>query len=83
MAVPVSIVDMIGFPNPPVVEVDVNLATLEEPEMAAAVPPPAMMARDHDTIGVKSTIVDSITEVPAIAASGTEILSNKLSMYGM
>ncbi len=78
--VPVSIVDTIGFPNPPVVVVDVNLMMLEELEIAAAVPPPAMMASDHVMTGLKSTIVDIITAVPAKAAKGTEILSNKLSI---
>jgi len=82
IAVMVSMVDTIGLPKPPVAVVEVSLATLEEPEMVAAVPPPAMMASDHDTIGLKSTIVDSITDVPAKAANGTEILSNKLSIYG-
>ena len=78
--VPVSIVDTIGFANPPVVVVEVSLVTLDEPETTAAVPPPAIMANDHVMTGLKSTIVDIITAVPAKAAKGTEILSNKLSM---
>lgn len=78
--VPVSIVDTIGFPNPPVEEVDVNLAALEAPEMAAAVPPPAIMARDHVIIGLKSAIVDIITTVPAKVAKGMEMVSNRLSI---
>src|SRR5690606_19466026 len=82
-AVTVSIVDIMGFPTPPVVVVEVSLVTLEELEMAAAVPPPAMMAKDHDIIGLKSTIVDIITAVPANAARGMEILSNILSIKGM
>lgn len=80
MAVPVSIVDTIGFAKPPVVVVEVSLVTLEDPEIAAAVPPPAMMARDHDMIGFKSATVDIITTVPAKAARGTEMLSNTLSI---
>ena len=83
MDVMVSIVDTTGLPKPPVVVVEVSLATLDEPEMAAAVPPPAIMASDHDTIGLKSTMVDIITAVPAKAARGTEILSNRLSIYGI
>lgn len=80
IAVIVSIEDTIGLPKPPVVVVEVSLATLDEPEIAAAVPPPAMMARHHEIIGLTSTIVDIITAVPAIAARGTEMLSSKLSI---
>lgn len=83
MAESVSIVDTMGFPTPPVDVVEANLVTLEDPEIAAAVPPPAMMASDHDIIGLKSTIVDIITAVPANAASGMEILSNALSIKGI
>ena len=82
-AVTVSIVETIGFPKPPVVVVEANLVTLEEPEIAAAVPPPAIMASDQDTTGLKSTIVDIITAVPAKVARGMEILSNTLSIKGM
>lgn len=82
-AVTVSIVDTMGFPRPPVVVVDANLVALEDPEIATAVPPPAIMAKHQDTTGLKSTIVDIITAVPAKAASGTDILSNKLSINGM
>lgn len=44
MEVPVSTVEITGFPNPPVDTVDASLAALEVPAIAAAVPPPAMMA---------------------------------------
>lgn len=82
-AVMVSIVDTIGFPRPPVVVVEARRVTLEEPEMAAAVPPPAITARHQETTGFISTIVDIITAVPAKAASGTEILSKTLSTNGI
>lgn len=82
-AVTVSIVDTMGFPKPPVAVVEASLVALEDPEMATAVPPPAIMAKHQDTTGLKSTIVDIITAVPANAASGTDILSNKLSTYGI
>lgn len=41
---PVSKVDTIGLPKPPVVAVDANLVTLELPATVAAVPPPARIA---------------------------------------
>ena len=79
----VSIVDTNGFPNPAVEVVDASLETLEVPATTAAVPPPAIIANDQVTTGFKSTIVDAITVVPAIAAKGTAILSSKLSIYGI
>jgi len=83
MEVPVSTVDITGFPIPPVVTVDVSLAALEVPAIAAAVPPPAMMANAQVISGLKSATVDNIIMVPAKAANGTAILSNKLSTYGI
>lgn len=82
-AVPVSTVETIGLPIPPVVTVEVNLAALEVPDIAAAVPPPAMIASAQVISGLKFTTVDNIITVPANAANGTAILSNKLSIYGM
>src|SRR5690606_16027153 len=81
--VPVSIVDTKGFAKPPVVAVDVSLAAPDDPEMAAAVPPPAIMANVHVKTGLKSTMVDTITAVPAKVAKGTAILSNTLSIKGI
>lgn len=83
VAVPVSTVDTMGFATPPVVAVDANLAVLDEPEMAAAVPPPAIMAKAQVTTGLKSDTVESMTAVPASAAKGTAMLSSRLSIYGM
>ena len=51
MAVPVSIVETTGLPSPPVVAVDANLVALDEPAIAVAVPPPAIIARDHVITG--------------------------------
>ena len=78
-AVPVSTVETIGLAMPPVVAVEASLVVADDPAMAAAVPPPAIMAKDHVITGLKSEIVDSITAVPANAAKGTAILSSKLS----
>ena len=77
--VPVSIVDTKGFAIPPVVVVDANLVVLVVPEIAAAVPPPAIIANAQVITGLKSETVDNITAVPAKAANGTAMLSNKLS----
>ena len=81
--VPVSTVDTTGLANPPVEAVEASLAAPEDSEMAAAVPPPAIMANDQVIIGSIFTKVDTITTVPAKVANGMAILSNKLSIYGM
>lgn len=82
-AVPVSTVETTGLATPAVVAVDASLVAPDVPEITAAVPPPAMIANAQVTSGLKSATVDTITAVPAIAANGTAIVSNKLSMYGM
>ncbi len=81
--VPVSKVEITGFATPAVVAVDANLVVPDVPAMAAAVPPPAIIAKDQVITGSKSATVESITIVPAIPAKGTAILSNKLSIYGI
>ena len=81
--VPVSIVDTIGFAIPPVVAVDANLVAPELPATAAAVPPPAIIAKAQVIAGLKSATVDTITAVPAIAANGMAIESKRLSTYGI
>lgn len=78
--VPVSSAETTGLPKPPVVAVDANRVVLDVPATAAAVPPPAIMANDHITTGLKSATVESIIAVPANAANGTAILSSRLSM---
>ncbi len=82
-AVPVSTVATTGLAIPPVVAVDVNLPAAFAPFIAVAVPPPAMIAKDHVTTGSRFATVDTTTAVPAMAASGTAILSNALSTHGM
>lgn len=81
--VPVSIVETKGLAIPPVVAVAVKRVALEVPEIAAAVPPPAMIANAHVITGLKSDTVESITAVPAKAANGTETVSKRLSTYGI
>jgi len=81
--VPVSKVDTIGLAIPPVVAVEANRVVLDVPATAAAVPPPAIMAKAQVITGLKSATVDNIMAVPASAAKGTVILSNRLSTYGM
>jgi hypothetical protein len=79
-AVPVSMVETTGFAKPPVVTVDAKRVVLDDPAIAAAVPPPAIIAKDQVITGLKSATVESITAVPANAANGTAILSNELSI---
>ena len=82
-AVPVSTVAKTGFAKPPVVAVDANLPVAPAPFIAVAVPPPAIIAKDQVITGSKSATVETITAVPAIAAKGTAMLSNKLSNHGI
>ena len=81
--VPVSSMETTGLAIPPVVTVDAKRVVLDVPATEAAVPPPAIMANDHVITGLKSATVDSIIAVPASAANGTAMVSNKLSMYGI
>ena len=78
--VPVSIVEITGFASPPVVAVEANLVAPELPATAAAVPPPAIIAKAQVITGLKSATVDTITAVPAIAANGIATESKRLSM---
>ena len=81
--VPVSIVETIGFPKPAVETVEPNLVALAVLFIAAAVPPPAMIAKAQVITGLKSATVDTITAVPAIVAKGIAMVSKALSMMGM
>ncbi|KKL91690.1 hypothetical protein LCGC14_1892180 [marine sediment metagenome] len=83
IAVPVSTDDSIGLANPPVVAVDANLLVALAPFIAVAVPPPAIIASDQVTTGSRPATVETITAVPAMAASGTAKLSKILSTHGI
>lgn len=82
-AIPVSAVATIGLPRPAVFTDDAKRVTVVIPCMADAVPPPAIIAKTHVISGLTSMIVDAITTVPAIAASGVAMPSKKLSKNGM
>jgi hypothetical protein len=81
--VPVSTVETTGLAMPAVDAVEANLAVLVEVLIAVAVPPPAIIAKAQVTTGSKSATVETITAVPAMAANGMAILSNKLSNQGI
>ena len=83
IAVPVSMVDTTGLPIPAVVAVDAKRVAPEAPEIAAAVPPPAIIAKAQVISELKSATVDTITAVPAIAAKGIATESSKLSTKGI
>ncbi len=83
IAVPVSIVETIGFPIPAVETVEPNRVALAELFIAAAVPPPAIIAKAQVITGLKSATVATITATPAIVANGIAIVSNTLSIIGM
>ena len=81
--VPVSTVAITGFATPAVVVVDVSRNAEVFPFIAAAVPPPAIIAKVQLIAGLISPNVAIITAVPATAANGIAIVSNKLSNQGM
>ena len=79
---PISAVAINGFAIPNVVVEDATRVVAVVPEMAAAVPPPAIIAKLQVITSGKSTSTAAITIVPAIAANGTAIVSNTLSIKG-
>ena len=79
----VSTVLITGFAIPPVVAEDAALVALVVPEINPAVPPPAIIANTHINNGSTSAIVANMTQVPATAANGTEIVSKRLSKKGI
>ena len=83
IAAPVSTVDTMGLPTPPVVALEANRPVAPAPLIAVAVPPPAIIAKHQVTNGSKLATVDTITAVPAIAANGTAKLSKRLSTHGI
>lgn len=82
-AAPVSTVETIGLPIPTVVAVETALVAEVLLDIAAAVPPPAIIAKDQVKSGSKSTKVETMTAVPAMAANGTAMVSNRLSIKGI
>lgn len=81
--VPVSTVASTGFAIPPVVAVDVSLVAADDVCMAAAVPPPAIIANAQVVVGSNPAMVDTITAVPAMVANGMAIESKILSNQGI
>jgi len=81
--IPVSTVVSTGFANPAVVVLEVSLAADAFPLIAAAVPPPAIIANAQVIMGSKSVIVATITAVPAKVANGKAIVSSALSNHGI
>ena len=82
-AAAVSVVETIGFPKPAVFTLEAARVAAVVVDIAAAVPPPAIIAKPQVSIGSKFNIVDAIATVPAIPAKGNEIVSNKLSTNGI
>lgn len=82
-AITVSIVETIGLAKPAEVAVEANRVALDVLAIAVADPPPAIMANDQVTTGFKSIVVETTMAVPAMAAKGMAMVSNKLSKNGM
>ena len=82
-AVLVSIAEIAGLAIPPVVADEASLLVADAPLIAVAVPPPAIIANDQVTTGSRSATVETTTAVPAMAVSGRDKLSSRLSTQGM
>lgn len=75
---------IIKFPIPSVDTDDAILPLATLPFIAAAVPPPAMIASAHRISSESMPVSEiAIKKVPAIPASGTEMVSSALSIIGM
>ena len=79
-AAPSSAVEMTGFPRPPVKTVEWALSIPVNPCVRPAIPPPAITAAVHFTIGGTSVMTAADTIVPAINAAGVAKVSSKLSI---
>src|SRR5262249_46928265 len=76
---PSSPVAITGFPKPPVKIDDFALSTVVMPCVRLAVPPPAMTAAIHFTIGGTSVMTAAHRIVPATNAAGVAKASSRLS----
>ena len=81
-APPSSAVAMTGFPRPPVKTVEWALSIPVNPCVRPAMPPPAITAAVHFTIGATSVMTAADTIVPAINAAGVAKASSRLSTTG-
>src|SRR5262249_10924524 len=82
-APPSSAVAMTELPRPPVKTVELALSTAVTPCVRPAMPPPAITAAVHLTIGGTSVMTAADTIVPATSAAGVAKLSSRLSTPGM
>ena len=73
--VPVSTVEITGLASPAVVAVEARREVEVDVLIAAAVPPPAMIARIQVKKGSISETVDNMIAVPETAAKGTAMVS--------
>ena len=78
-----SIVETIGFANPPVVKVDVALAATVVICTAVAAPPPHIIPKAQlNKVELSDGITETVIIVPAIPAAGVAIESRTLSNHG-
>jgi hypothetical protein len=82
-APPSSAVAMTGLPRPPVKTVECALRIPVIPCVRPAMPPPAITAAVHFTIGGASIMTAADTTVPATKAAGVAKVSSRLSTTGM
>jgi hypothetical protein len=73
---------MTEFPRPPVNAVEWALRIPVTPCVTPAIPPPAMTAAVHFTIGGASIMTAADTIVPAMNAAGVAKTSSRLSITG-
>ena len=71
------------FPAPAVVVVEIALTVAVDELIAAAVPPPAIIAKDQVANSFISPRFTATTKIPASVAKGTLMVSRKLSTTGI
>src|SRR5665213_1956924 len=82
MAAKISPVEITGLPTPMVTTVDAPRSRLVAPCVAAAAPPPAMIASDHFNIGGASPSAKAVTPMPAALATGAAMTDEAVSRIG-
>ena len=80
---PSSAVATTGLPSVPVITVDLARTSVVTDCVTPAMPPPAMIAAAHFTIGGRSVMTAAETTVPATKAAGVAKVSSRLSTPGM
>ena len=78
-----SAVETSGFASPPVVSSDTFRVPTVRACTVPAIPPPAISARVHFSIGSSPVTTDAVMTIPATTAAGVARTSSRWSSHGM